>query len=79
MVGEGKGGAAGMASGVARVSFQKDDKGTLLIYEVEAAMKGKIAQLGSRIVGGVAKKLADKFFTNFQEKIEEIYNVPPTE
>ena len=79
MVGEGKGGTAGMASGVARVSFQNDDEGTLLIYEVEAAMKGKIAQLGSRIVGGVAKKLADKFFTNFQEKIEEIYNEPPTE
>ncbi|MCY4446348.1 MAG: carbon monoxide dehydrogenase subunit G [Rhodobacteraceae bacterium] len=72
MVGEGKGGAAGIASGLARVSFADSEEGTLLIYEVEAAMKGKIAQLGSRLVSGVAKKLADKFFTNFQEKVAEL-------
>ena len=39
--------------------------GTLLHYDVEATVGGKIAQLGSRLVDGVAKNMADKFFANF--------------
>ena len=39
--------------------------GTLLHYDVEATVGGKIAQLGSRLIDGVAKNMADKFFTNF--------------
>ncbi len=69
--GEAKAGAAGMGSGVARVKLSDIDSGTFLEYEVDAKLGGKIAQLGSRLVGGVAKKLADKFFTKFQEVVEE--------
>ena len=39
--------------------------GTLLRYDVDATVGGKIAQLGSRLIDGVAKNMADKFFTNF--------------
>jgi hypothetical protein len=41
--------------------------GTLLRYDVEAHVGGKIAQLGSRLIDGVAKSMADKFFANFAE------------
>ena len=69
--GEAKAGAAGMGSGLARVRLTDTDSGTLLEYDVDAKVGGKIAQLGSRLIGGVAKKLADKFFTKFQEVVEE--------
>ncbi len=69
--GEGKGGAAGFAKGGADVTLaDTDDGGTLLQYDVEAKVGGKIAQLGSRIIDGFAKKMADQFFTGFQEAVE---------
>lgn len=46
------------------------ETGTLLAYEVEAKVGGKIAQLGSRLIDGFAKKMADQFFTNLQLQIE---------
>jgi carbon monoxide dehydrogenase subunit G len=63
--GEGEGGIAGFAKGGAVVALQPLEAGTKLVYDVEAQVGGKIAQLGSRIVDGVAKKMADQFFTNF--------------
>ncbi|HEY1885897.1 MAG TPA: carbon monoxide dehydrogenase subunit G [Roseiarcus sp.] len=63
--GEGEGGIAGFAKGGAKVSLSDASGGTLLRYNVEATVGGKIAQLGSRLIDGVAKNLADKFFTNF--------------
>jgi uncharacterized protein len=63
--GEGEGGIAGFAKGGAKVSLVDAPEGTLLRYDVEAMVGGKIAQLGSRLIDGVAKNLADKFFTNF--------------
>jgi hypothetical protein len=63
--GEGEGGIAGFAKGGAKVSLADAPGGTLLHYDVEATVGGKIAQLGSRLIDGVAKNLADKFFTNF--------------
>lgn len=68
--GSGKAGPAGHASGSADVSLSPDGDGTTLDYAVEAKVGGKIAQLGSRIVDGVARRLADKFFENFKEKVE---------
>jgi len=69
--GEGKGGAAGFAKGGADVRLEPlDNGGTLLIYDVEAKVGGKLAQLGSRIIDGFAKKMADQFFTRFQEVLE---------
>ncbi|WP_037255673.1 CoxG family protein [Roseobacter sp. SK209-2-6] len=64
--GEGKGGAAGFAKGGAQVSLTASDGGTMLSYEVEAKVGGKLAQLGSRIIDGFAKKMADQFFVNLQ-------------
>jgi carbon monoxide dehydrogenase subunit G len=63
--GEGDGGVAGFARGGASVSLQPKEGGTLLTYEVEAQIGGKLAQLGQRLVNGVAKKLADQFFAKF--------------
>lgn len=69
--GRGKGGAAGAASGGAAVRLADGDGGgTLLTYEAEAKVTGKIAQLGARLVNGFAKKMADDFFTRFQEHME---------
>ena len=63
--GEGDGGIAGFAKGGATVSLSDKDGGTLLSYNVEAQIGGKLAQLGQRLVNGAAKKLADEFFTKF--------------
>ncbi|WP_120500211.1 CoxG family protein [Roseovarius sp. EL26] len=70
LTGEGKGGAAGFAKGAAKVSLEDTEDGTRLLYEVEAKVGGKLAQLGSRIVDGFAKKMADQFFTRLEEVIE---------
>ncbi len=68
--GEGKGGPAGFAKGSAKVTMAPEGEGTLLTYEVNANVGGKLAQLGSRIIDGFAKKMADQFFERFQETIE---------
>ena len=70
ITGEGKGGAAGFAKGGARVSLADVEGGTELSYGVEARVGGKLAQIGSRLVDGFAKKMADKFFTNLQIALE---------
>lgn len=74
--GSGTGGVAGGATGAARVLLEEIEDGaaTRLSYEVEAAVTGKIAQLGSRLIAGTAKKLAATFFTNFIALL-----VPPEE
>ena len=67
--GEGKGGAAGFAKGGADVSLAAEGDQTVLSYDVEAKVGGKLAQLGSRIIDGFAKKMADQFFNNFQDAV----------
>jgi uncharacterized protein len=68
--GEGKGGVAGHAKGGAKVTLTPSGAGTKLAYAVEANVGGKIAQLGSRIIDGFARKMADDFFTRFQDAVE---------
>lgn len=64
--GSGEGGVAGFAKGGARVALTDADAGgCLLSYDVEANVGGKLAQLGGRLIDGVAKKMADQFFSNF--------------
>jgi len=63
--GEGDGGVAGFAKGAATVKLADKDGGTLLSYDVESQIGGKLAQLGQRLVQGTAKKLADDFFAKF--------------
>ena len=71
ITGEGKGGAAGFAKGGAKVRLEDAGEGTLLVYEAEVRVGGKLAQLGSRLIGGFAKKMANDFFDRLQEAIEE--------
>lgn len=64
IVGQGEGGIAGFAKGVATVTLAEGDGGTLLVYNIDAQIGGKLAQLGQRLISGTAKKLADEFFSN---------------
>ena len=68
--GEGQGGVAGFAKGGAVVKLAEKDGGTLLSYDVEAQIGGKLAQLGQRLINGTAKKLADEFFANFVKAVQ---------
>jgi len=66
---EGSGGAAGFGKGSARVSLVAEGTGTKLSYSAKANVGGKLAQVGSRLIDGVAKKMADDFFTAFNRKL----------
>jgi carbon monoxide dehydrogenase subunit G len=69
--GQGEGGIAGFAKGGANVSLaEAEGGGTTLSYDVEANVGGKIAQLGARLIDGVAKKNADMFFAKFAEIVQ---------
>ena len=70
ITGEGEGGVAGFAKGGAVVGLTDKDGGTLLTYNVEAQIGGKLAQLGQRLINGSAKKLADEFFSNFAKAVQ---------
>jgi carbon monoxide dehydrogenase subunit G len=60
-----KGGAAGFGKGEAKVALDEDGAATILRYEVEGSVGGKLAQVGQRLIDGVAKKTADEFFERF--------------
>lgn len=72
--GEGQGGVAGFAKGSADVVLTDEGDGTLLTYTAHGQVGGKLARLGSRLIDATAKKLAAKFFDNFQEALN---NGPP--
>jgi uncharacterized protein len=63
--GEGKGGLAGFASGGADVKLEDAPGGTLLKYDVDAQVGGKLAMLGSRLIDSTAQSLATQFFEKF--------------
>lgn len=67
--GEGQGGVAGFAKGGAKVCLAEAAGGTRMTYEVEANVGGKLAQLGGRLINGVAKKYADEFFATFAKTL----------
>ena len=77
--GEGKGGVAGFAKGGADVTLAEIDGGTRLDYRVQATVGGKIAQLGGRLIDGVASRLAEQFFASFKARVEAGRPVPPQE
>ncbi len=66
---EGQGGVAGFAKGEARVTLTPAGDNTTLGYVAKATIGGKLAQVGSRLVDGVAKKLAEQFFTKFNQHV----------
>ncbi|HEY3147582.1 MAG TPA: carbon monoxide dehydrogenase subunit G [Dongiaceae bacterium] len=77
ITGEGQGGAAGFAKGGAKVRLDTVDGGTatILHYSADAQIGGKLAQIGSRLVEGSARKLADEFFAAFAAQVSAA--VPP--
>jgi len=66
---EGQGGPAGFAKGGAHVRLEPAGDKTRLAYDVKASVGGKLAQIGSRLVDAAAKKVADDFFRNFNQKV----------
>lgn len=67
--GEGQGGVAGFAKGGAKVQLADDGVGTLLTYEANGTVGGKLAQIGSRLIDSTARKMADDFFDKFAEAV----------
>ena len=63
--GEGQGGVAGFAKGGAKVNLEEEDGETVLRYDVQSQVGGKLAQIGSRLIDATARKLADEFFGKF--------------
>jgi carbon monoxide dehydrogenase subunit G len=68
--GEGQGGVAGFAKGGANVGLTDDAEGTLLTYQVNAQVGGKLAQLGARLIDATAKQMADAFFDRFSRQVQ---------
>lgn len=66
-----KGGPAGFGKGVAKVVLTDGEATdtTLLSYSVDASVGGKLAQIGSRLIDGAARKMADDFFAAFGELV----------
>ena len=67
--GEGKGGPAGFGKGSADVTLTETDGITILHYIATLQVGGKLAQIGSRLVGGAARKIANDFFSKFAEVV----------
>ena len=76
IAGEGQGGVAGFAKGGAKVQLADAEAGTVMTYDVQAQVGGKLAQLGGRLIDGVAKKYADEFFANFAKALDPAQNTP---
>jgi carbon monoxide dehydrogenase subunit G len=69
--GEGSGGASGYAKGSVKVVLTESNDITVLSYTVDASLRGKIGQMGSRVVDSVASRMADKFFKNLTSIVNE--------
>ena len=67
--GQGQGGTAGFASGEAKVRLVEDGGETVVHYDVDGKVGGKLAQIGSRLIDSTAKKLAKQFFDSLAEKL----------
>ena len=65
---EGQGGVAGFAKGEATVKLSPQDAATRLAYSAKATVGGKLAQVGARLIDGVARQIAEKFFDAFNKR-----------
>ncbi|MCE2660888.1 MAG: carbon monoxide dehydrogenase subunit G [Rubrivivax sp.] len=73
----GQGGQAGHAKGSARIRLEPQGaRETILHYTAQASVGGKIAQLGSRLIDMAAQKMANDFFSRFNEALTLRYGVP---
>jgi carbon monoxide dehydrogenase subunit G len=73
--GEGQGGVAGFAKGGANVALTDDGADTLLSYQVNAQVGGKLAQLGGRLIDATAKQMAEAFFDRFSRQVQAMSSV----
>ena len=71
ITGEGQS-SVGFANGSADVKLKEENGSTTLRYEVNVNVGGKIAQLGSRLINGVAKKMSDYFFGRFADLVAPV-------
>ena len=69
--GQGDGGASGYARGTVKVSLTESGGATVLGYTVDASLRGKIGQMGARVVDNVARSMADKFFGKLSAMVED--------
>ena len=69
---EGQGGVTGFAKGEAEVKLVPEGEATRLNYVAKANVGGKIAQVGARLIDGVARKMADQFFTKFNQHVSSV-------
>jgi uncharacterized protein len=69
MVFEGQGGAVGFGKGSSAVTLSETPEGTDLTYNAQAHVGGKLAQVGSRLIESVAKKMTDDFFKAFRKQL----------
>jgi carbon monoxide dehydrogenase subunit G len=74
---EAQGGVAGFGKGTANVALASHDAGCELSYTVHSQVGGKIAQLGQRLIDGVAKNLSEDFFQRFENELIKLH--PPAE
>ncbi len=74
--GEGQGGVAGFANGGATVRLADDGDGTLLSYEAQSMVGGKLAQVGQRVIKSASEKLAGEFFERFSAAVAEAGEAP---
>jgi uncharacterized protein len=76
---DGSGGAAGFSKGSAQVALSAEGRNTRLRYSTKASVGGKLAQVGSRLIDGVAAKLAEDFFARFNETLAPKVEAAPAE
>lgn len=74
---EGTGGVAGFASGDARITLREDGQATLLGYDAEGKVGGKLAQVGARLVEASANKIANAFFSRLDGLVALPETPPP--
>ena len=73
---DGQGGVAGFGRGSADVNLEPRDGGTEVHYVINAQVGGKIAQVGQRLIDGVARKMADDFFARFEAAVIQATRSP---
>ncbi|MDB5822918.1 MAG: carbon monoxide dehydrogenase subunit [Herminiimonas sp.] len=79
MVFEGQGGAIGFGKGTSTVNLVETAEGTELSYTANAQVGGKLAQVGSRLIDNVARKMSDDFFAAFKKRFSPVEEAPAAE
>ncbi len=74
-----QGGAAGFGKGESQVHLVPNEQGVELRYAVKSTVGGKLAQIGQRLIDGVAKSLAEEFFSRFEAELVKRYAPAVTE